>query len=114
MAYGGFKDLARRTAFDKILHDKAFNIARNPKFDRYHRDLASMVVIFFVKKTSGGGIKHENMSEQQLVEELHKPNGNKFKKRKVQSPFIENILDTGLAPMQLIINLIKDLDFYCV
>ena len=31
MAYGGFKDLTRRTASDKILHDKAFNIAENPK-----------------------------------------------------------------------------------
>ena len=31
MAYGDFKDLARRTASDKILRDKAFNIAKNPK-----------------------------------------------------------------------------------
>ena len=28
MAYGDFKDLARRTASDKILRDKAFNIAK--------------------------------------------------------------------------------------
>ena len=35
MAYGYFKDLARRTAFDKILRDKAFNIAKNPKYDGY-------------------------------------------------------------------------------
>ena len=33
MAYGDFKDLPRRTAFDKILQDKAFNIAKNPKYD---------------------------------------------------------------------------------
>ena len=33
MAYGNFKDLSRRTAFDKLLHDKAFNIAVNPKYD---------------------------------------------------------------------------------
>ena len=31
MAYGDFRDLPRRTAFDKILRDKAFNIAKNPK-----------------------------------------------------------------------------------
>ena len=42
MAYGDFKDLTRRTVSDKILRDKAFNIAKNPKCDRYHRVLASM------------------------------------------------------------------------
>ena len=35
MAYGDFKDLARRTAFDKVLRDKAFKIAKNPKYDGY-------------------------------------------------------------------------------
>ena len=35
MAYGDFKDLARRTASDKVLRDKAFNIAKNPKYDGY-------------------------------------------------------------------------------
>ena len=43
MAYGDFKDLARRTASDKVLRDKAFNIAKNPKHDGYQRGLASMV-----------------------------------------------------------------------
>ena len=57
MAYGDFQDLTRRTASDKILRDKAFNIAENPKYDRYQRGLASMVYKFFDKKTSGGGIK---------------------------------------------------------
>ena len=51
MAYGDFKDLTRRTASDKILHDKAFNIAKNPKYDRYQYGLASMVYKFFDKKT---------------------------------------------------------------
>ena len=37
MAYGDFKDLTRRTAFDKILRDKAFNIAKNSKNDGYQR-----------------------------------------------------------------------------
>ena len=31
MAYGYFKDLARRTGADKVLRDKAFNIAKNLK-----------------------------------------------------------------------------------
>ena len=43
MAYGDFKDLEKRTAADKFLRDKTFNIAKNPKYDRYQRGLASMV-----------------------------------------------------------------------
>ena len=39
MAYVDFKDLVRRTASDKVLRDKAFNIAKNPKYDRYQRGL---------------------------------------------------------------------------
>ena len=52
MAYGDFKDLARRTASDKVLRDKAFNIAKNPKYDGYKRGLASMVYKFFDKKSA--------------------------------------------------------------
>ena len=50
MAYGDFKDLTRRTAPDKILRDKAFNIAKNPKYDGYQRGLASMVYGFLIKE----------------------------------------------------------------
>ena len=56
MAYGDFKDLARRTTSDKVLRDKAFNIAKNPKYDGYQRGLASMVYKFFDKKSKGGGV----------------------------------------------------------
>ena len=57
MAYGDFKDLAKRTAADKVLKDKAFNIAKDPKYDGYQRGLASMVYKFFDKKTAGSSIK---------------------------------------------------------
>ena len=40
MAYGGFKDLARRTAFDKVLRDKAFNIDKSPKYDGYQNKIS--------------------------------------------------------------------------
>ena len=50
MAYGDFKDLAKGTASDNILSDKAFNIAKNRKYDGYQRDFASMVYRFFDKK----------------------------------------------------------------
>ena len=43
MAYRDFKDLARRTASDKVLIDKAFNIAKNPKYDGYQRDLDILI-----------------------------------------------------------------------
>ena len=68
MAYGYFKDLNRRTAADKILCAKAFDIAKNPKYDGYQHGLASMVSQFFNKK-SGSDIKHENINKE-LAEEL--------------------------------------------
>ena len=49
MAYGDFKDLNRRTASDKLLHDKAFIIAKYPKYDGYQHGLASMVYKYFDK-----------------------------------------------------------------
>ena len=82
MAYGDFEDLTRRTASDKILRYKAFDIAKNPKYHGCQRGLASMVYKFSDKKASHSGIKNENMSHQQLAEELHKPIIRKFKKEK--------------------------------
>ena len=61
-----------------------------------------MVYIFFEKKSSSNGIKNENISNKQLAEELHKPVIRKFNKRKVHSPFIDNIWGADLADMQLI------------
>ena len=91
MVYINFKDLTRRTASHKILRDKVFNIGENPKYDGYQRGLASVVHKFFDAKTSAAGIKNENMSNEELEEETHKPIIRKFKKRKLYSPFIYNI-----------------------
>ena len=49
MGYRGFKDFARRTASDKVLRDKAFNIAKYPKYDGYQRGLAPMILKFLIK-----------------------------------------------------------------
>ena len=49
MAYGESKDLAKRTQSDKVLRDKIFKIASNPKYDGYQRGLASMAYKFFDK-----------------------------------------------------------------
>ena len=79
MAYGDFKDLARRTASDKVLRDNAFKIAKNPKYDSYQRGLASVVYKFFDKKSNGCGITAIKPNYQ-LASELHKPIITKFRK----------------------------------
>ena len=56
MAYGDFKYLAKRTASDKSLRDKASDIAKNPIYDGNQRGLASMVYKFFDKKSAGSGV----------------------------------------------------------
>ena len=89
MAYGDFKDFKKRTASDKILRNKAFNIAKNPKYDGYQRGLASMFYVFFYRKSalltdksvSEKGVNIPSELNKQLAEELHKPLEN-FKKEK--------------------------------
>ena len=98
MAYGKAKDLVRRTHSDKVLKDKAYKIASDPKYDRYQKGLASMVYKFFDKKSSGSSIINE--ANYQLADELHKPIIRKFKKRKVYSSFRDNIWGVDLADMQ--------------
>ena len=85
MAYGKSKDLARRTQSDKVLRDKAFEIASNPKYDGYQRGLASMVYRFFDKKSSGSGIS--SMPNYQVANELHKQVIKTFKRIEVYSSF---------------------------
>ena len=53
MAYRDFKDVNSRTAPDKVLLNKAFNIAKTSKYDGHQRGLTSMVYKLFDKKTSG-------------------------------------------------------------
>ena len=98
MACGKSKDLIKRTQSDKVLKDKAFKIASNPKHDGYQRGLASMVYKFFDEKSKGSGII--NKTNYQLANELHKPIIRKFKKRKVYSPYRDNIWGVDLADMQ--------------
>ena len=96
------------------MRDKAFNIAKDTKYDGYQRGLASMVNKFFDKKsasladksTAGSGAKRINTKlapqNQQLAEELHKPIIKKFEKRKVHAAFKDNIWGADLADMQLL------------
>ena len=86
MAHGDFKDLAKRTAADELLRNKAFKIARDQKYDGYQRGLASMVFEFFDKKSEGSGHSLQvatNNENIQLAGELHKPIIKKLKKKSV-------------------------------
>ena len=66
MAYGYFKDLVRRTASDKVLRDKGFNIAKTPKYDGYQRGLDSTVYKFFDEKSTGSGVNIQANNEHPL------------------------------------------------
>ena len=46
MVHGDFRDLIGRTAFDKLLSDETFNIAKNPKYAVYQRGFDSVVYNF--------------------------------------------------------------------
>ena len=99
-----FKDSPKRTIADKIPHDKAFNIAKNPKNDGYQCGLGSMVYKFFDKNSSntnkGTGINSDVVSEsEELAKELHKPLIKKFKNRKLQSPLVGNMCGADLPDM---------------
>ena len=104
MVYGDLKDLPRRTASDKSLRVKPFNIAKNSKYDEQQHGLAPMVYTFSNRKSadsniSGGAVTHSNKSAikseilqnqhpmdlatRQLSEELHKTVIRKFEKKKI-------------------------------
>ena len=104
------KDLTKRTVADKILKNKAFDIAKDPKYDGYQRGLASMVYKFFDSKVSGSGAKLIPQNEP-LANELHKPIIRKFEKRRVYSTFKDNIWGVDLADMQLLSKYNKGIRF---
>ena len=102
-AKGLLSSLGHKTPLSKI--PKAFNIAKNPKYDGYQRGLASMVYKFFDKKTRSSGVTLANKSilkNEKLNEELHKPIIRKFKRREVYSAFKDLIWAADLADKQLI------------
>ena len=109
-AYSDTKDLTKRTVADKILKNKAFDIAKDPKYDGYQRQLASMVYKFFDSKVSGSGVKLIPQNGQ-LANELHKAIIRKFEKRKVNSTFKGSIWGVDLADMQLLSKYNKGIRF---
>ena len=120
-AYADNKDLINSTKSDKVLRDKAYNIASNPKYDVYQRGLVSMVYKFFDKKSIGSGTAEPSSLEHiakasslKLADELHKPVIRKFNKRKVYSQFKDNIWGVDLADTQSLSKKIKVLNIFYV
>ena len=132
MAYRDLKNLLRRTASDKVLCNKAFNITKKQKYDGYQRGFASVVYKVFDKRSSGANTsatrarpetiatqdkfadvaaKSEIMSNQELAEDSHKQIIRKFEKRKVHSSFIDNIWGADLPDIQLISKFNKVIHF---
>ena len=111
-AYADHKDLINRTEADKVLRDKAYDIASNPKYDGYQSGLAGMVYKFFDKKSTAGPnalartgsgfkkLKNTPRNSSILADERHKLIIRKFNKRKVYSQFKDNIWGVDLADMQ--------------
>ena len=92
------------TILDNFLKDKAYEIAINPKYDRYQRGLVSVVYTLFDKKIRLGVTSNarENVTEV-LAQELHKPVTKIYKKsfcynygHNILSPFytLQNFLIT--------------------
>ena len=102
MAYCDFKDLNRGIFADKVLCDKAFNVAKDAKYDGYQPGPASMV--YKLSDNSGVNAHADNEIKQnhQLSGELHEPIIRNFRKRTVYYGFKNNIWGADLADMQLI------------
>ena len=112
MAYGDFKDLAKRSASETVLRDKAFNIAKN-------MSCFYGLTMFWLKNPGSGVYQNEHpfdLAMKQVPKELHKPIIRIFKRRTVYFSFKCNIWCVHLADMQLIwkdkLIIIKELCFY--
>ena len=81
------KELAKRTIWDRILKDTAYEIASNCNYDGVYK--------FFDKKAA----LWRSVNEQ-LAEEFHKPVIKKFKRRKVCARFKGNIWTEDLSEME--------------
>ena len=128
-AYTDHKDLINRTKSDKVLRDKAYDIASNLEYDGYQGGLTSMVYKFFDKKSTaepsslermGSGFKKlKNTTKSSslersfsiLADELHKHIIKKLDKRKVYSQFKDNIWGVDLADMQSLSRKNKDIKY---
>ena len=101
MGYGDFKDLARRTSADRVLHDKAFNISKIPEYDGYQCWLVSKVYKFFDKMLA-------SLADKSALGVAVKIAENK------QINTFDNIWGADLTDVQLLSKFNKGILFYCV
>ena len=99
MAYGDFKDLAKRTASDKALRDKALHIAKSPNYDGYQRGLAFMVYKCFDKNWQVLVLIHMQIMKNQL-----KNYANQLLKNLKKEQFIQDSKTLSGVLIQLICN----------
>ena len=111
MAYGDFKDLPRKTASDKAIRDKAFDIAKIQNRMDINAYLLQWFIIFFHRKSSNNAVKSQIMLNQELAKELRKPIMRKFEKRKAHSLFKDSIWGADLADMHLTIKFNRGMRF---
>ena len=106
IAYRKSKDLAKRTQSDKVLSDKTFKSASDPKYGGYQRGLALMIYKFFDKKSSGSDVvaslanKSATEPIYQLTNKLHKQIIKKIRRQKVYSSLRDNTWAVDLADIQ--------------
>ena len=66
--------LNQKTVSNKVLLDRLFNVARNPKYDGHQRGLAYVVYKYFDKHSSGGAIKKKDYVEQTISRRITQAN----------------------------------------
>ena len=97
-----------------MLGNKAFNIAKNPKYGGYQRRLASVIYKCFERNALRGTFKNGIISNKELPEELRKTIIKNFDKRKVYLPFMDNISGINPADMQLLSKFNEGFRLLCV
>ena len=103
-----------KTIANKLLGNKAFNIAKNPKYDGYQSRLASVIYNFFERNALCGTFKNGIISNKELPEELRKTIIKNFEKRKVHLLFMDNIWSIHPADMQLLSKFNEEFRLLCV
>ena len=106
------KDLSRRIFSDQILRDKAFDIAKHPKYHGYQRSLALVASESFNKKTAGGVIKNEIMSNRKLAKNYTIQSLENLRNSKYTHLLWTIIGVSDLAEMQLISKFNKGIRFF--
>ena len=103
-----------KTIANKLLGNKAFNIAKNPKYDGYQSRLASVIYNFFERNALCGTFKNGIISNKELPEELRKTIIKHFEKRKVHLLFMDNIWGIHPADMKLLSKFNEGFRLLCV